>query len=108
MRRALLLRAILAMAPGRAAGSKTVIHLLMVDDQDKTAADLRRHHGFIALPDSPQTVRRSWQRSVGLRQQLQIGSNLPQSSYLISQSHIAQKPQRNMVAARPTPRVTSS
>lgn len=90
MRRALLLRAILAKAPGRAAGSKTAINILKVDDQDETAADLRRHHGFIALPDSPQSVRRQWQRSVGLRQQVQIGSNLPQSSHLISQGHIAE------------------
>lgn len=90
MRRAPLLRAPLVKAPGRAAGYKTAIYILMVDDQDETAADFRRHDGFIALPDSPQTVRRPWQRSTGLRQQLQIGSNLPQSSYLISRGHIAE------------------
>lgn len=82
--------AILAKAPGRAEDSKTVTHILMVDDQDEKAADIRRHHGFNALPDSPQTVRRPWQRSGGLRQQLQTGSNLPQSSYLISRGHIAE------------------
>lgn len=58
MRRALLLRAILAKAPGRAAGSKTVIHILTVNHQDEKAADFRRHHGFIALPDSPQNTSR--------------------------------------------------
>lgn len=58
--------------------------------KDEARADFHQHYGFIALPDSPQTVRRPWQRSVELRQQLRIGSNLPQSSYLISRGHIAE------------------
>ena len=56
MRRSLLQLAILAKAPGRAEDSKTVIHILMVDDQDEKAADIRRHHGFIALTDTPRTL----------------------------------------------------
>ncbi len=58
MRRTLLLRSILAKAPGRAAGYKTVIHIFMVDDQEETPADLRRHLGFIALPEPPQITSR--------------------------------------------------
>ena len=31
-------------------------HALMVDAKDETAAGFYRHHGFIALPDSPLTT----------------------------------------------------
>lgn len=48
--------ALLADALGRAAGSEIAAYALMVDAKDESAADFYRHHGFIALPDSPLTL----------------------------------------------------
>ncbi len=48
--------ALLADALGRAARSEVAAYALMVDAKDDTAASFYRHHGFIALPDSPRTL----------------------------------------------------
>lgn len=48
--------ALLADALGRAARSEVAAYALMVDAKDETAASFYRHHGFIALPDSPRTL----------------------------------------------------
>lgn len=45
--------ALLADALDRAARSEIAAYALMVDAKDETAAAFYRHHGFIALPDSP-------------------------------------------------------
>lgn len=48
--------ALLADALDRAARSEIAAYALMVDAQDDSAAAFYRHHGFIALPDSPLTL----------------------------------------------------
>ena len=48
--------ALLADALDRATRSEIAAFALMVDAKDETAADFYRHHGFIALPDSPLTL----------------------------------------------------
>lgn len=48
--------ALLADALDRAARSEIAAFALLVDAKDETAAAFYRHHGFIALPDSPQTL----------------------------------------------------
>jgi len=48
--------ALLADALDRAARSEIAAHALMVDAKDEAAAAFYRHHGFIALPDSPRTL----------------------------------------------------
>jgi GNAT superfamily N-acetyltransferase len=48
--------ALLADALDRAARSEIAAFALMVDAKDETAAAFYRHHGFIALPDSPLTL----------------------------------------------------
>ena len=48
--------ALLADALDRAARSGIAAHALMVDAKDEAAAGFYRHHGFIALPDSPLTL----------------------------------------------------
>ena len=48
--------ALLAHALGRAAGSEIAACALIVDAQDDAAANFYRHHGFVALPDSPRTL----------------------------------------------------
>ena len=48
--------ALLADALDRAARSEIAAYALMVDAKDESAADFYRHHGFIALPDSPRTL----------------------------------------------------
>mgnify|MGYP003382043943 FL=1 len=48
--------ALLADALGRAARSEVAAYALMVDAKDDVAASFYRHHGFIALPDSPRTL----------------------------------------------------
>jgi ribosomal protein S18 acetylase RimI-like enzyme len=48
--------ALLADALDRAAGSEIAAYALIVDAKDESAADFYRHHGFIALPDSPHTL----------------------------------------------------
>lgn len=48
--------ALLADALGRAARSKVAAYALMVDAKDDAAANFYRHHGFIALPDSPRIL----------------------------------------------------
>lgn len=48
--------ALLADALDRAARSEIAAYALMVDAKDGTAAAFYRHHGFIALPDSPLTL----------------------------------------------------
>jgi GNAT superfamily N-acetyltransferase len=45
--------ALLADALERAARSEIAVFALMVDAKDEPAAAFYRHHGFIALPDSP-------------------------------------------------------
>lgn len=45
--------ALLADALARAARSEIAAYALMVDAKDDTAAAFYRHHGFIALPDTP-------------------------------------------------------
>jgi hypothetical protein len=57
----------LADALDRAARSEIAAFALMVDAKDEVAAAFYRHHGFIALPDSPltlflplATIQRSW------------------------------------------------
>jgi len=59
--------ALLADALDRAARSEIAAYALMVDAKDEAAAAFYRHHGFIALPDSPlslflplATVQASW------------------------------------------------
>ena len=47
--------ALLADALDRAARSEIAAYALMVDAKDEAAAAFYRHHGFIALPDSPRT-----------------------------------------------------
>lgn len=48
--------ALLADALNRAARSEIAAYALMVDAKDEAAAAFYRHHGFIALPDSPLTL----------------------------------------------------
>jgi len=48
--------ALLADALDRAARSEIAAFALMVDAKDEIAAAFYRHHGFIALPDSPLTL----------------------------------------------------
>lgn len=48
--------ALLADALDRAARSEIAAFALMVDAKDAAAAAFYRHHGFIALPDSPLTL----------------------------------------------------
>jgi ribosomal protein S18 acetylase RimI-like enzyme len=48
--------ALLADALNHALRSEIAVHALMVDAKDETAAAFYRHHGFIALPDSPLTL----------------------------------------------------
>lgn len=48
--------ALLADALVRAARSKIAIFAMMVDAKDHTAVAFYRHHGFIALPDSANTL----------------------------------------------------
>jgi GNAT superfamily N-acetyltransferase len=45
--------ALLADALARAARAEIAAYALMVDAKDEVAATFYRHHGFIALPDSP-------------------------------------------------------
>lgn len=48
--------ALLADALARAARSEIAAFAMMVDAKDEAAAAFYRHHGFIALPDSPRTL----------------------------------------------------
>ena len=48
--------ALLADALDRAARAEIAAYALMVDAKDESATDFYRHHGFIALPDSPRTL----------------------------------------------------
>jgi ribosomal protein S18 acetylase RimI-like enzyme len=48
--------ALLADALDRAARSEIAAYAMMVDAKDESAADFYRHHGFLALPDSPLTL----------------------------------------------------
>lgn len=48
--------ALLADALDRAVSSEIAAYALMVDAKDEAAAAFYRHHGFIALPDSPFTL----------------------------------------------------
>ena len=48
--------ALLADALDRAARAEIAAYALMVDAKDESAADFYRHHGFIALPDSPRAL----------------------------------------------------
>lgn len=48
--------ALLADALGRSARSEVAAYALMVDAKDDAAAGFYKHHGFIALPDSPRTL----------------------------------------------------
>ena len=48
--------ALLADALARAARSEIAAYALVVDAKDDTAAAFYRHHGFIALPDSPRIL----------------------------------------------------
>ncbi|MDD2893218.1 MAG: GNAT family N-acetyltransferase [Halothiobacillaceae bacterium] len=48
--------ALLADALDRAARSEIAAYALMVDAKDERAVAFYRHHGFIALPDSPLTL----------------------------------------------------
>ena len=48
--------ALLADALDRAARSEIAAYALIVDAKDETAVAFYRHHGFIALPDSPLTL----------------------------------------------------
>lgn len=48
--------ALLADALARATCSEIAAYALMVDAKDESAAAFYRHHGFIALPDSPLTL----------------------------------------------------
>jgi hypothetical protein len=40
----------------RPAHSEIAAYVLMVDAKDEGSAAFYRHHGFIALPDSPRTL----------------------------------------------------
>jgi hypothetical protein len=46
----------LADALDRSVRSEIAAYALMVDAKDRSAAAFYRHHGFIALPDSPTTL----------------------------------------------------
>jgi ribosomal protein S18 acetylase RimI-like enzyme len=48
--------ALLADALERAARSEIAAFALVVDAQDENAAAFYRHHGFMALPDTPLTA----------------------------------------------------
>ncbi len=48
--------ALLADALARAVRSEIAAYALMVDAKEEAAAAFYRHHGFIALPDSPRTL----------------------------------------------------
>lgn len=48
--------ALLADALDRAAGSEIAAYALTVDAKDRSSVDFYRHHGFIALPNSPLTL----------------------------------------------------
>lgn len=48
--------ALLADALDRASRSEIAAFAMIVDAKDDVAADFYRHHGFIALPDSPLTL----------------------------------------------------
>lgn len=48
--------ALLADALDRAARAEIAAYALMVDAKDEAAVAFYRHHGFIALPDSPRTL----------------------------------------------------
>ena len=48
--------ALLVDALGRSARSEVAAYALMVDAKDEAAAGFYKHHGFIALPDSPRTL----------------------------------------------------
>ncbi|MFW5396840.1 MAG: hypothetical protein XXXNARYT_002568 [Candidatus Accumulibacter regalis] len=48
--------ALLADALDRAARSEIAAYALMVEGKDEAAVAFYRHHGFIALPDSPLTL----------------------------------------------------
>lgn len=48
--------ALLADALDRAARSEIAAYALLVDAKDEAAAAFYRHHGFLALPDSAQTL----------------------------------------------------
>jgi GNAT superfamily N-acetyltransferase len=48
--------ALLADGLDRAARSEIAAYAVLVDAKNSTAVDFYRHHGFIALPDSPQTL----------------------------------------------------
>lgn len=48
--------ALLADALDRAARSEIAAYAMMVDAKDESSAAFYRHHGFIALPDSPLTL----------------------------------------------------
>ncbi|WP_163057731.1 GNAT family N-acetyltransferase [Acidithiobacillus ferrooxidans] len=48
--------ALLADALDRTASSEIAAFALMVDAKDEAAAAFYRHHGFVALPDSPLTL----------------------------------------------------
>lgn len=48
--------ALLADALDRAARSEIAAYAMMVDAKDEAAVAFYRHHGFIALPDSPRTL----------------------------------------------------
>jgi len=48
--------ALLADALDRAVRSEIAAYALIVDAKDEAAAAFYRHHGFIALPDSPFTL----------------------------------------------------
>jgi ribosomal protein S18 acetylase RimI-like enzyme len=48
--------ALLADALERAARSEIAAFVLVVDAKDEAAADFFKHHGFMALPDSPLTL----------------------------------------------------
>jgi predicted GNAT family N-acyltransferase len=47
---------LLADALDRAARAEIAAHALVVEAKDDPAAAFYRHHGFIALPDSPMTL----------------------------------------------------
>jgi ribosomal protein S18 acetylase RimI-like enzyme len=48
--------ALLADALARCARAEIAAHALVVDAKDEGAAAFYRHHGFVALPDSPLTL----------------------------------------------------
>jgi GNAT superfamily N-acetyltransferase len=48
--------ALLADALDRAARAEIAAYALLVDAKDEPAAAFYRHHGFVALPDSPLTL----------------------------------------------------